>query len=67
MIRTFETNTPSIADSAFISEAAYVVGDVTIGERSSVWPGASLRADFGPIHRRRQHTPGRQRHRPLRR
>ena len=49
MIRTFEGTTPNIADSAFISEAAYVVGDVTIGERSSVWPGASLRADFGPI------------------
>ena len=49
MIRTFEGTTPNIADSAFISEAAYIVGDVTIGERSSVWPGASLRADFGPI------------------
>jgi carbonic anhydrase/acetyltransferase-like protein (isoleucine patch superfamily) len=49
MIRSFEDKTPDIAPSAFISEAAYVVGDVTIGERSSVWPGAVIRADFGPI------------------
>jgi carbonic anhydrase/acetyltransferase-like protein (isoleucine patch superfamily) len=28
-----------------VSEAAYVVGDVEIGENSSVWPGAVLRAD----------------------
>ncbi|MGK2964479.1 MAG: gamma carbonic anhydrase family protein [Tepidiformaceae bacterium] len=49
MIRTFEGKTPQIADSAFVSEAAYVVGDVVIGERSSVWPGAVIRADFGPI------------------
>jgi carbonic anhydrase/acetyltransferase-like protein (isoleucine patch superfamily) len=36
---------PRIADSAFVSEAAYVVGDVEIGENSSIWPGAVLRAD----------------------
>jgi carbonic anhydrase/acetyltransferase-like protein (isoleucine patch superfamily) len=28
-----------------VSEAAYVVGDVEIGEHSSIWPGAVLRAD----------------------
>ncbi|MBI2766859.1 MAG: gamma carbonic anhydrase family protein [Chloroflexi bacterium] len=49
MIRAFEDKHPVIAASAFVSEAAYVVGDVTLGERSSVWPGAVVRADFGPI------------------
>jgi carbonic anhydrase/acetyltransferase-like protein (isoleucine patch superfamily) len=49
LIRSFEEFTPDIAASAFVSEAAYVVGNVTIGERSSVWPGAVVRADFGPI------------------
>ena len=38
MIRRFNGKTPKIADSAFISEAAYVVGDVEIGENTSVWP-----------------------------
>ncbi len=49
MIRGFNGKTPRIAGSAFVSEAAYVVGDVEIGEGSSVWPGAVLRGDFGAI------------------
>jgi len=49
MIRSFDGMTPRIAESAFVSEAAYVVGDVEIGEESSVWPGAVIRGDFGKI------------------
>ncbi len=49
MIRSFNGKTPKIAESAFVSEAAYVVGDVEIGENSSVWPGAVIRGDFGSI------------------
>ena len=45
MIRELGEKKPKIADSAFVSEAAYVVGDVEIGENSSIWPGAVLRAD----------------------
>ncbi len=49
MIRNFNGKTPRIADSVFISEAAYIVGDVEIGEGSSVWPGAVIRGDSGRI------------------
>jgi len=49
MIREFNAKRPKIAKSAFISEGAYVVGDVEIGERSNVWPGAVIRGDFGRI------------------
>ena len=49
MIRAFNGKTPKIADSAFVSEWAYVVGDVEIGENSGVWPGAVIRGDFGSI------------------
>jgi len=49
MIRSFSGKTPKIAQSAFVSKAAYVVGDVEIGENSSVWPGAVIRGDFGKI------------------
>ncbi len=49
MIRSFNGKTPRIAESAFISEAAYIVGDVEIGEHSSVWPGAVIRGDMGKI------------------
>ncbi|MGD9118871.1 MAG: gamma carbonic anhydrase family protein [Dehalococcoidia bacterium] len=49
MIRSLGDKTPKIAKSAFVSEAAYVIGEVEIGEHSSVWPGAVIRADFGSI------------------
>ncbi len=49
MIRSFDGKTPKVAGSAFVSEAAYVVGDVEIGEGSSIWPGAVIRADFARI------------------
>ncbi len=49
MIRSFNGKTPRIAESAFVSEAAYIVGDVVIGEDASIWPGAVIRGDFGSI------------------
>jgi carbonic anhydrase/acetyltransferase-like protein (isoleucine patch superfamily) len=49
MIRSINGKTPRIAATAFVSEAAYVVGGVEIGEDSSVWPGAVIRADTGRI------------------
>jgi carbonic anhydrase/acetyltransferase-like protein (isoleucine patch superfamily) len=47
MIRSFKGKKPKIAESAFISEAAYIIGDVEIGENSSVWHGAVVRGDLG--------------------
>ena len=49
MIRSISGKTPQIAQSAFVSEAAYIVGDVEIGEDSSVWPGAVVRGDTGRV------------------
>ena len=49
MIRKFGGKTPKIAQTVFISEAAYVVGDVEIGEHSTVWPGAVIRADYARV------------------
>jgi carbonic anhydrase/acetyltransferase-like protein (isoleucine patch superfamily) len=45
MIRELGERKPKIDETAFVSEAAYVVGEVEIGENSSIWPGAVLRAD----------------------
>jgi carbonic anhydrase/acetyltransferase-like protein (isoleucine patch superfamily) len=42
-------STPSIASSAFIAPGAFVVGDVTVSENASIWPGCSLRGDIAPI------------------
>jgi len=49
MIRSFGDKTPVIAESAFVSEAAYVIGDVEIGEGSGIFPGAIIRGDFASI------------------
>lgn len=49
MIRSFDGHVPEIAESAYVDESATVIGDVTIGEDASVWPGAVLRGDRGPI------------------
>ena len=49
MIQTVNGKTPKIHPGAFVSEAAYVVGDVEIGEGSSVWPGSVVRGDAGKI------------------
>ncbi|MCL4446234.1 MAG: gamma carbonic anhydrase family protein [Actinobacteria bacterium] len=40
---------PSIHPLAFVHPEAVVIGEVTIGEEASVWPGAVLRGDYGPI------------------
>jgi carbonic anhydrase/acetyltransferase-like protein (isoleucine patch superfamily) len=36
---------PVVAESAFVSKMAYLIGDVAVGERSSVWPFVCLRGD----------------------
>ncbi|QIO25188.1 gamma carbonic anhydrase family protein [Haloarcula sp. JP-L23] len=36
---------PTVAESAFVSEMAYLVGDVRVGERASLWPFVCLRGD----------------------
>jgi carbonic anhydrase/acetyltransferase-like protein (isoleucine patch superfamily) len=41
---------PSISGEAYIHPDAIVIGAVTIGSQSSVWPGAVLRGDGGEIH-----------------
>lgn len=40
---------PTIDSSAFIHPDSTIIGSVTIGARSSVWPGAVLRGDYGEI------------------
>lgn len=48
-IYEFEGKRPSIADDAFVAPTATIVGDVTIEAGASVWYGAVLRGDDGPI------------------
>ena len=49
MIRSYRGRTPKIPESAYIDPDAVVIGDVTIGEDSSVWPGVVIRGDVNWI------------------
>lgn len=40
---------PKIDGTAYVHPEAVVIGSVTIGAESSIWPGAVLRADDGEI------------------
>ncbi len=44
-IRPYKGKWPQIAASAYIDRAAVIIGDVTIGEDSSVWPMCVVRGD----------------------
>lgn len=50
MIYEFESKRPKIDPSAYISDSAIVIGDVTIGARCYVGPGAVIRGDERPIY-----------------
>lgn len=49
MIIEYRGKRPKIAASAFIAPTAVLIGDVEVGEESSIWFGAVLRGDNGPI------------------
>ena len=48
-IRKFANYMPSIASSVYIDDMAFVSGQTTIGEESSVWPMAVIRGDVNFI------------------
>lgn len=48
-VRNFENQTPQIHDSCFIDPSAVVIGDVTLGEDTSVWPLTVIRGDVNRI------------------
>ena len=45
----FEGREPQVSPGAWIAPTATLVGDVRVEAEASVWYGAVLRADFGPI------------------
>ncbi len=49
MIQTYEGKRPRIHPTAWVHPMATVIGDVELGPEVSVWPGAVLRGDCGPI------------------
>ncbi len=48
-IRTYQGTTPQLGERVFVDTSAVVIGDVHLGEDSSVWPLVTIRGDMHRI------------------
>lgn len=48
MIKSFKGQKPQIDQSCFIADNATLIGDITIGPKSSVWFNSVIRGDVAP-------------------
>ena len=49
MLYSYHDKKPNVHESVFIAPGAHLIGDVHVGEESTVWFNAVLRGDEGPI------------------
>jgi carbonic anhydrase/acetyltransferase-like protein (isoleucine patch superfamily) len=49
MIRSYQDHSPRFPSSCYIDPSAQLIGDVTLGENTSVWMNAVLRGDVNSI------------------
>ena len=49
MVRSYQGIRPTIPDSCYVDPSAQIIGDVVLGERSSVWMNAVVRGDVHAI------------------
>jgi len=49
MIITFQEKKPVLDSTVFVAPGSHIIGEVSIGEQSSVWFNAVIRGDEGPI------------------
>jgi carbonic anhydrase/acetyltransferase-like protein (isoleucine patch superfamily) len=49
MLRPYRSIAPRVHPSAFVDESAQVIGDVELGEESSVWMNVVIRGDVNSI------------------
>ncbi|KPH89288.1 anhydrase [Pseudoalteromonas undina] len=48
-IRSYKGITPALNESVYVDESSVLVGDITIGDDSSVWPLVAARGDVNHI------------------
>ncbi len=49
MIRSFRGESPLVANSAYVDDSAVLIGEVTVGERTSIWCNVTIRADTSKV------------------
>ncbi|MCT9098101.1 gamma carbonic anhydrase family protein [Haloarchaeobius sp. HME9146] len=49
MRKPLRNTSPLVAESAFVSDMAYLIGDVVVDERASLWPFVCLRGDGATV------------------
>src|ERR1700755_162902 len=49
MLRSYKSIHPQVPDTCYVDVSAQVLGDVTLGEHSSIWMNAVLRGDVNSI------------------
>ena len=49
MIYSYNGKTPQLHPTVFVAPGAHIIGDVVIGQQSTIWFNAVLRADEAPI------------------
>ncbi len=49
MIQKYKDKTPQIGESTYVAQSADIIGDVTIGQKSSIWQNVSIRGDLDAI------------------
>ena len=49
MIRSYKGVTPQVPETCYIDDSAQLIGDVSVGEHSSIWMNAVLRGDVHQI------------------
>lgn len=48
-LRSYKGMTPTLGERVYVDRAATIIGDVTLGDDVSIWPGAVLRGDVHHI------------------
>jgi carbonic anhydrase/acetyltransferase-like protein (isoleucine patch superfamily) len=48
-LRRYKNTTPQIGNNVYIDESAVLVGDITLGDDSSIWPLVAARGDVNHI------------------
>ena len=49
VMKSFRGKTPQLGDRVWVDDSAVIIGDVNIGEDSSVWPLVAIRGDMHRI------------------